>query len=459
VIERPLNILQVSSADISGGAQRIAWNLYRAYRERGFRSYLAVGYKQSRDLEVLPISHEGASKGWARFWWGAHSRLQACDGNGRCSRLARKMASPRALLDTFRGVEDFHCPGTWNLLDLPPSRPDILHCHNLHIGYFDLRALPWLSQKVPTVLTLHDAWLLSGHCAHSFSCERWRIGCGSCPDLSIYPDIRRDATAFNWERKRQIFAESRVYVAAPSRWLMNKVEESILNLAIVERKIIPNGVDLNLFHPANKGTIREDLKIPSDGAVLLFVANGIRGNLWKDFTMLRSALERLSNRFRERKLLLIALGEGNVTERIGQAEIRFVPYQHSPERVALYYQAADLYVHAAKVDTFPNTILEALACGTPVVATAVGGIPEQVKGLKDGNGSINTHSLDEATGLLVPPNDPEAFANSIERLLKDETLRKHLARNAADDARKRFDLKRQVEAYLNWYCEIRIDQN
>jgi glycosyltransferase involved in cell wall biosynthesis len=240
---------------------------------------------------------------------------------------------------------------------------------------------------------------------------------------------------------------------------MTKVEQSILSLAIVERKIIPNGVDLYLFHPANKGTIREGLKIESDGAVLLFVANGVRGNLWKDFTTLRSALERLSNRFRERKLLLIALGEGNVTERIGQAEIRFVPYQHSPERVALYYQAADLYVHAAKVDTFPNTILEALACGTPVVATAVGGIPEQVKGLKDGNGSINTHSLDEATGLLVPPNDPEAFANSIERLLNDETLRKHLARNAADDARKRFDLKRQVEAYLNWYCEIRIDQN
>jgi len=70
------------------------------------------------------------------------------------------------------------------------------------------------------------------------------------------------------------------------------------------------------------------------------------------------------------------------TERIGQAEVKFVPYQSSPEDVAKYYQIADVYVHAARADTFPNTVLEALACGAPVVATAVGGIPEQIKGLR-----------------------------------------------------------------------------
>jgi len=73
-----------------------------------------------------------------------------------------------------RGHEDFNFPASWHLLDLPPRVPDILHGHNLHGCYFDLRALAWLSQQVPVILTLHDAWLLGGHCAHSFDCERWK---------------------------------------------------------------------------------------------------------------------------------------------------------------------------------------------------------------------------------------------------------------------------------------------
>jgi glycosyltransferase involved in cell wall biosynthesis len=459
VVDRPLSILQINSSDISGGAQRVAWNLFEAYRQRGHQSYLAVGYKRSRDPNVLPIPHQQAATGWSSFCSGLHSRLQQLDGNGRVSRIARKLAMPPVLRDTLRGIEDFHFPRTWSILNLPPLSPDILHCHNLHIGYFDLRALPWLSQQVPTILTLHDAWLLSGHCAHSFNCERWRIGCGECPDLSIYPDIRRDATAFNWERKRQIFAKSRLYVATPSRWLMEKVEQSIVGLAIAERKVIPNGVNVSLFHPANKRRVREELKIEPGRQVLLFVANGFRGNGSKSLGTLKSALSRIAVRSRDTKLLLIALGETGVTEAVEQTEIRFVPYEAAPERVARYYQAADLYVHAAKVDTFPNTILEALASGTPVVATAVGGIPEQVKGLKNENDPINRYDLNEATGFLVPPDDPAAFALCIERLLEDETLRKHLGHNAADDARKRFELKRQVEEYLQWYGEICVKYN
>jgi hypothetical protein len=58
------------------------------------------------------------------------------------------------------------------------------------------------------MLTLHDAWLLSGHCAHSFDCQRWKTGCGECPDLDVYPASPRDATACNWRRKREILAEA-----------------------------------------------------------------------------------------------------------------------------------------------------------------------------------------------------------------------------------------------------------
>jgi glycosyltransferase involved in cell wall biosynthesis len=449
-----LSILQINSSDINGGAQRVAWNLFQAYRERGCRSYLAVGYKTSRDPDVLPITHVKAKRGWSSFCWRLHSCVQRLDENGRFSRFVRKLASPEAVLDTYRGIEDFHFPGTWDLLKVPPVSPDILHCHNLHVGYFDLTALPWLSHQVPTLVTLHDAWLLSGHCAHSFSCERWRIGCGECPDLTIYPDIRRDATAYNWERKQQIYQKSRFYVATPCQWLMEKVEKSMLATAVAEARVIPNGVDLSLFQPTDRKRVRAELALPKDAKILLFAANGIQGNIWKDYQTMRESIPRVASRVSAHPLLFIALGEEARVERLGQAEIRCVPYQRDPETVARYYQAADLYLHASKADTFPNTILEALACGTPVVATAVGGIPEQVKGLRIENNAINRHTVDEATGFLISPQDAEELGARVEQLLGDESLRHQLSRNAVKDARERFDAEQQANAYLDWYEEI-----
>jgi glycosyltransferase involved in cell wall biosynthesis len=83
-----------------------------------------------------------------------------------------------------------------------------------------------------------------------------------------------------------------------------------------------------------------------------------------------------------------------------------------------------------------------------VIATAVGGIPEQVV-------DLSTRAANEATGILVPPADPAAMATGVARLVLDPTLLRQLSLNAAADARRRFDLQRQADDYLNWYAEIR----
>jgi glycosyltransferase involved in cell wall biosynthesis len=457
-VAEKLRILQVNTNEMSGGAQRVAWNLFRSYRSRGHGSWLAVGHRSGQDPDVLTIPHARGQSGWPRFWWSLHERCQLVDANGRLSRWLQLLAEPQAIMDHYRGVENFRYPGAWRLFDMPPRVPDILNCHNLHGGYFDLRALSWLSHRLPTVITLHDAWLLSGHCAHSFDCERWRIGCGQCPDLTIYPAITRDATAFNWQRKLEIYQKSRLYITTPSHWLMEKVKQSMLALAVAESKVIPNGVDLTVYRPnVDRTAVRASLGLPQDGRILLFTANGIRANIWKDFRTLRSAISRVAVSKPKQSLLFIALGENGTRERIGEAEISFVPYQSSPEAIARYYQAADIYIHAARADTFPNTVLEALACGTPVVATAVGGIPEQVKTLAAGGTSLRSYGPDQATGFLVPPGNADELARRIEELLEDEELRRRLSINAAADARQRFDLERQVDAYLGWYQAIRRD--
>jgi glycosyltransferase involved in cell wall biosynthesis len=439
-----LNILQVGTSDVGGGAERVAMNLLRSYRARGHGSWLAVGHRLSEEPRVLQIPNDMDASRWARAWRMLGAALEAPAARARwiaaLRNLSLAIARPIKTLDDARGYEDFGFPGTWRLPELTPEPASIVHCHNLHGAYFDLRALPSISRRVPTILTLHDAWLLSGHCAHSFDCGRWATGCGSCPDLTIPPSVRRDGTAHNWRRKQRIFAESRLYVATPSRWLMDKVTRSMLAPALVESRVIHNGVDLTVFQPADRQSVRTRLGIPHDAAVLLFAANGIRKNPWKDFETLRSVLAAVAAQTGERQVLFIALGEDSPAEQVGSAELRFIPYQTDPRVAAQYYQAADAYVHAARADTFPSTVLEALACGTPVVATAVGGIPEQV--------------TDGTTGFLVPPRSAKDMADAVMTLLKDENVRRHMGANAADDARQRFDLERQVDDYIDWYHAI-----
>jgi glycosyltransferase involved in cell wall biosynthesis len=463
VAEQSMRILQVSTTDIAGGAERVALTLFQAFRERKHDSWLAVGNKRGNDPDVLPICNPKTGGGWSHFWWQKYSRLQIDGGHtlggSLLRRLVRVLADPGGSFDTYCGVENFRFPGTWQLLRMTPKPPDIFHCHNLHRDYFDLRALPSLCEQVPVVLTLHDAWLLSGHCSHSFDCERWKTGCGNCPDLSIYPAIRRDATAYNWSRKKDIYAKSCVYLATPSRWLMQKVEQSILAPAIADARVIPNGVDLSIFYPGDTHAARAALGLPLNAIVLLFAARGIRGSWAKDYQTMRDAVDQVAEHLTDHKIIFVALGENAPAERIGRAEVHFVPYQKDPELVSHYYQAADLYLHAAKVDTFPTTVLEALACGTPVVATDVGGIPEQIRGLKiadydSSDGDPNKFGIDEATGILVPSRSAESMARSIVRLLKDDRLRLRLGKNAARDAASRFDLNRQVNQYLAWYGEI-----
>ena len=446
-----MRILQVSTYDKAGGAEAVAWQLFEQYRRRGHRSSIVVGEKSSNDPQVIPLSR--AISGRTSGTLLAHLSQWLCPYEGRVRgvwRLRRWLnayiAHPHNWWQTRLGRENFDFPETWRLLELFPERPDILHCHNLHGawlsrgGYFDLRALPWLSQQVPTVMTLHDTWMLAGHCAYTLGCERWKTGCGHCPDLSIYPAISRDATAFNWSRKREIYAKGRFHIATPSRWLMRQVEQSMLAPALVQTRVIPNGVDSSTFSPGSKQQAREILSLSQSDVILLFVANAARSNVFKDYRTVEESAIRIAAGYRRSKVMLIVLGEKGDPIALENGEIRFVAFERDQKITARYYQAADVYVHAAKSDTFPNTILEALACGLPVVATAVDGIPEQIE--------------EGRSGFLIPAGDAQAMAGRVMQLLLNNRLRASIGSTAADIAVRSFSVQKQVQAYLDWYEQI-----
>ena len=445
MFNRSLKILQVNTEDIGGGAEKVAWMLHQNYLIKKQASCLAVGRKQSECSDIVQIENSNRYRHlWAQFWYNIGETICSIDPKNRVITklygLAKAIGQPNYWLDRQLGYENFDFPSTAYLLDLPQKKPDILHCHNLHGEYFDLQKLPLLSRQISFIITLHDAWLLTGHCAHSFDCDRWQIGCGKCPDLNIYPPIKRDTTAYNWQRKRKIFANSKLYIATPSQWLMNKVKESILAPAIIESRVIPNGIDLSVFKPGNQKEIRTKLNFPLEAKIILFTANGIRENPWKDYKTMRKAIVLLAENLPSQNILFLALGENSPPEKIGNATIHFIPYEKDSQVVADYYRVSDVYVHAAKAETFGLAVTEALACGIPVVATNVGGIPEQIEQGK--------------TGFLVSIGDSIAMTQYIQLLLEDDEFRQQIGWQASVIAQHKFSLELMTNNYLNWYQEI-----
>lgn len=447
--EAPLRVLQVTATDGTGGADAVAARLTTGLRARGHQAWLAAGLVTRPGSDALQIPTDAV---WLGLRRGA-ARLPGA-GLGRAALFYRVVTRPEAREAWRTGLEDIDFPGTAALASLTPAPPDVLHLHNLHGRYFDLRQLPALGQSRPVCLTLHDAWLTTGHCAHPLGCGRWRTGCGDCPDLTIEPAVRADRTAENWDRKRRLLAASRVAISAPSAWLLAQLASSHLAPLLAEARVIPNGIPLDRFSPRPSARARAALGLRPDARVVL-VTTGAAGSPWRDHVMVAEVIERLVQEDRpDAPVQVLAVGAASVghalTTRARGAVVATGGL--SPEQMPEAYRAADVYLHAAREDTFPTTVLEALACGVPVVATRVGGIPEQVRATAPPPAESAVPR--DATGILVDAGDAEGAARAIAWLFARPDARAALGAAAAADARARFGIDAQVAATEAWYCEI-----
>jgi glycosyltransferase involved in cell wall biosynthesis len=403
---------------------------------------MAVGRKTTDDDSVLLIPNETSRNAWVRAWRSMQLRSssrrlvnRAVTAVNAALRTVASAGEPQRFLDLrWRGREDFHFPGTRSLLDLPPRRPDILHCHNLHGGYFDLRELPRLSKLVPTIIDLRDEWLLTGHCAYTLGCERWATGCGECPDLQRYVPIVRDASDFNWQEKRRIFSSSRVYLSAPSNWLLDRALRVIENPALA--RVIWNGIEAETFCPGERATARANLGLPEDATVVLTSAH----TGFKDVETVFAAIGSIDPfRHHDPAPLLVVLGMDTGPPRLGAWQVRYLGFVADRPTVADHYRAAEVFVHAALGEVFGKTIAEAMACGTPTVATEVGGIPE---------------IFGEDAGILVPPKDPDALAQAIRDLLREAGRRTEIGKVATRLAHDRFTLERHADRWMDFYDAV-----
>jgi glycosyltransferase involved in cell wall biosynthesis len=336
------------------------------------------------------------------------------------------------------GLNDVHSFSSFLLKRSPLiAKADILNLHCIHHGYFNYLSLPYLTAQKPTIYTMHDMWSFTGHCTYSFQCDRWRTGCGKCPDLTIVPAVKRDATQIEWKLKKWAYEHSNLSIVSPSLWMADLLRNSILNCCSIEH--IPNGIDTNLYRPVDTEESRSLLGIQAGKKVLMFGAAYL-DDPRKGFDLLVSALESLPNELKtEMVLLIFGTGSEDIAQTVGITTIN-LGYVTSDQQKAIAYSAADLFIFPTRADNLPIVLQESMACGTPIVSFNVGGVPELVR--------------PGVTGYLAKPEDCNDFRNGIIELLEDEELRCKMAFNCREIAVNEYSLDLQAKRYIGLYKKI-----
>ncbi|MHC1716406.1 MAG: glycosyltransferase [Candidatus Dojkabacteria bacterium] len=402
-----LNVVQVNQLDNKGGAARISYLLHKEYLKRKVFSHLLVGQKLSNEKEIEEI--KGRYK-------------------NRLINMYSRIFHIKDVLPIYN--TDFFSNPIYN-------NSTIVHLHNLHGGYFNLKNIVKISSQKPTIWTLHDMWAFTPNSPHTFECNRWIEGndcnCGKHNGIStkVFEKILLDT-------KRRIYEESQFTVVTPSLWMKTNVEKSILKDK--EIQVIYNGIDEKVFFPRDKVKARLKLNLPLDKKIICFVAHGGLKNQWKGGEYLKKAWEIIR---KKKDVLLLEIGvEGDCIARENQ-HIK-IPYVAEPNIMALYYCASDVFLFSSLAESSSLVSMEALACGVPVVSFDVGPLGEIVKDCENGFLARYVDSNDLAKKTLV--------------LLEDDTIYKRLASNARGSILKSYTFEKEVNSYLKLY-EKTINKN
>ncbi|MGB7283448.1 MAG: glycosyltransferase family 4 protein [Candidatus Acidiferrum sp.] len=416
-----MRITHVSTYDISGGAARAAYRLHAGLRRLGYDSQMLVAHKASEDSNVTVF----------RPARGLFNRIRRRVLSGYLAQSWRGLPS-RPTGATFF-TDDRSTFGAEMVEQLPPC--DILQLHWIatFVDYGKLfRRVP---RELPIVWTLHDMNPFTGGCHYAGNCERFRGRCGACPEL-LSADAE-DFSAEAWRRKERALGcrgGRGIQVVTPSRWLAEQARGSTL-FGKMPIEVIPYGVDTETFRQRDRKAARERFGVAAEAKVALFVAE------WADEK--RKGLTLLVEAFRRMKYLpgfcLAAIGRELPKE---LADVRSVTIGRVCDELtmSMAYSLADIFVIPSIQDNLPNTALEALACGTPVVGSDAGGIPEIVR--------------DGATGLLFPAGDARSLAAAIEALLGDDERRAAMGAECRRVAVEGYALEIQAKRYANLYEEM-----
>jgi glycosyltransferase involved in cell wall biosynthesis len=310
--------------------------------------------------------------------------------------------------------------------------PDLVHLHWVS-DFVDYPAtLSMIPRSTPLVWTLHDMGVFTGGCSYSFECRGFEDQCGVCPQQA---EIQAATRSSYWRRAKALqTVRDRLVLVSPSEWLASEARQSSL-MKNVPCHVIRNGLDLSIFHPDLRLAARQHFQFEGDDVVLLFAAAALETPV-KGMSILRGALESMH---RDRRFRICFVGAG-VPDGY-PTDWRWLGETKSDQEIAAIYAAADMLVVPSLAENLPNVICESLACGTPVIGSNVGGIPELV--------------IDGKTGYLFECEDAAGLARRIDQMMIEaKTNRQAWSKRCRDFAEQFLDIDACVQSHLELYDSL-----
>ena len=407
-----LHLWRCDSGQYGGGGAVAMYRLHSSLIEAGINSKILCEYKTTESPQVQIYKPSFALKIIEKLLKQITSRL----GLNDIHRLSSfKLRQHKAFLDA-----------------------DIIHFHGTH-GFLNYLALPALTKNKPAVFTVQDMWTLTGHCGYSFDCDRWKIGCGECPDLDIYPAVERDATSIEWKLKDWVYRQLNLTLICPSQWIAKLAKQSLLTNRFPIHHI-PYGIDTEIFQPLDPQWCRSELGLPQDKKILLFAAVDLSDHR-KGGDLLIKALQNLPQSLKTETVLVVF---GKKTKTIAKAvdlQVFHLGYLDNDRSKAVAYSAADLFLFPTRADVFGLVSIESQACGIPVVSFKVGGVCD--------------HVHPGITGYLAEPENAQDFCNGIVRLLEDETSRHQMSQQCRAITVKEYSSKLLTQKHIEMYRKLK----
>lgn len=416
-------IMQVAQSDREGGANRATYRLHRALCEAGADSLLWTGHKSTSDSTVVSTQRTRVQKLVSQLVAFANSRVPYLYAGGRS-----------ALFSTVQL--------TYGRFD-PAYLEDVdIICLNWIAGAF-LKPSQLAQLGRPIVWQLWDAWPFTGGCHYPGECRNFENACGACPVLASRHPV--DLARLDFNARRRAYGDLDLTIVSPSKWLAEQARRSALfrNRRV---ELIPSGVDLSIFRPHDKQMAREILGLPKARRIILFGANAATTDRRKGYHLMPATMNGVVASSVGNDVTLVVFGGPKqagrvVDECFGLPTIHIGRFEDDIS-LSLLYAAADVLVAPYLEDNLPFVILEALACGTPVVAFAAGGIPDAVD--------------HEVNGTLAAVGNTDELARGIEWVLAESARHAQMCRAARSIAETRFDLRDCARRFQDLFDELAV---
>lgn len=405
-----LKVVHLNTYDGNGGAGRACLRLNLALNaEKEVESGIVVFYKFGQNPLVKTFTNTLAKRAYAAFTI-LTERL-----------LAKRFLKPVKIPFSFMwfGFSVVHHPDV--------LAADVIHLHWVNHSFVNPKQLEELAKlNKPIVWTFHDSNAFTGGCHVRYTCNHFENECGNCPVLiDANPN---DISHQIWKQKNEAYQKLKFQVIAPSSWM----RKSVLRSSLMKGKqvnVIPNTLETNVFKPQNQTEARAKLNLPTDKFIFLTGFMPSKKDSHKGAAYLLGSLELLAAKrsINIKNIELVVFGNRN-TGNVPAFPFKttFLGTISEDEKLAACYAAADTFLIPSLEDNLPYTVMESLACGTPVIAFTTGGIPDMV-----------SH---QQNGFLAEYKSSQSFCDGMEWII-NYPVKEALRKNARETVMQNFSEK------------------